>query len=351
MARKHTFGKMSEKGYIYCMSNDCMPGIYKIGKTNRNPAIRLAEANRPPKKSAEFAVPLPYKIEFAMYVANSGDKERSIHDSLTPERVNPGREFFRRSLPLIRSLFGIMDGEWWDEIQSISGSPRASSTDDIHEDTFVSTQEESDEEVELPTVDSIRDTTPQQVFQTDIPARVNPHTYEARATSVRSIRHVRSTSSPNTRIPQHPLADSLRLKAGTESSPHLTPGVGTVSPLSAVRFDMRHTGDNDTVSNLSSTSRGSSKKERDYFKQGQRIKNMIRNHVLIGVYDSCQEKFSVQKSDGTTVLLGIHKFVHHHAETQGIKPSSASHWKQCYAEVDNTWIQADLLPPLRSREI
>ena len=48
-------------GYLYCFSNSSMPGILKIGMTERTPDIRLSEAN----SSNTWKPPTPYKIEFA----------------------------------------------------------------------------------------------------------------------------------------------------------------------------------------------------------------------------------------------------------------------------------------------
>ena len=48
-------------GYIYCFSNASMPGIIKVGVTERTPELRLMEAN----SSDTWRPPTPYIIEFA----------------------------------------------------------------------------------------------------------------------------------------------------------------------------------------------------------------------------------------------------------------------------------------------
>ena len=80
-------------GYIYFLSNDSMPGIYKIGMTKRNPEKRLKEANR----GNTFNPPTDYKIEFTKYVDNVRDKETYIHNLLEErgKRINNRREFFK----------------------------------------------------------------------------------------------------------------------------------------------------------------------------------------------------------------------------------------------------------------
>lgn len=52
---------MSEEGYLYCFSNDCMPDVFNVGMTTRNPNIKLNEAN----EYEEWKPPMLYKIEVA----------------------------------------------------------------------------------------------------------------------------------------------------------------------------------------------------------------------------------------------------------------------------------------------
>ena len=99
------------EGYIYCLSNEAMLGIYKVGMTERTPEERLADAN----SSDTFRPPLPYKIEFAKKVLDPKVKEAKLHKILEKysDRVNPRREFFRAELELIRDYFALLDGEVW----------------------------------------------------------------------------------------------------------------------------------------------------------------------------------------------------------------------------------------------
>ena len=48
------------KGYIYCISNSSMPGIFKVGVTNRTIEARLQEANKPDT----WKPPTKYVVEF-----------------------------------------------------------------------------------------------------------------------------------------------------------------------------------------------------------------------------------------------------------------------------------------------
>ena len=97
---------MSE-GYLYCFSNESMPGILKIGMTERTPELRLNEANG----SDTWKPPTPYKIEFAKKVLNPKQQETMLHKLLGEytERINPKREFFRISVEKARKFFDLID--------------------------------------------------------------------------------------------------------------------------------------------------------------------------------------------------------------------------------------------------
>jgi hypothetical protein len=100
-----------KNGYIYCFVNESMPGIVKVGMTNRSPEDRLKDANSPDT----FKPPLPYKIGFAKYVKNPKEKEYMLHKLLEKytERVNNQREFFRISPEDLLMFFGLIDGIYW----------------------------------------------------------------------------------------------------------------------------------------------------------------------------------------------------------------------------------------------
>jgi len=90
-----------------------MPGILKVGMTERTPEARLSDANT----SDTWRPPTPYKIEFAKKVYNSSQKEKTIHILLEQysDRIHPRREFFRVSPEEVHKFFDLMDGEMWAE--------------------------------------------------------------------------------------------------------------------------------------------------------------------------------------------------------------------------------------------
>lgn len=75
-------------GFIYCLKNECMPGICKIGKTDRAPSQRCKEL------SDSTSAPVPFDIQFYVEVQNPLMVERQIHIALDSVRVNQSREFF-----------------------------------------------------------------------------------------------------------------------------------------------------------------------------------------------------------------------------------------------------------------
>jgi len=103
------FEKMSY-GYLYCFSNESMPGIVKVGMTKQTPEITLNEAN----SFVTWRPPTTYKLEFAKKVLNPKKKETALHSllSLYAERINPEREFFRVSTEKVKEFFDLIDGDW-----------------------------------------------------------------------------------------------------------------------------------------------------------------------------------------------------------------------------------------------
>lgn len=98
-------------GYIYCMSNESMPGIYKVGMTTRHPDARLLEANM----SDTWRPPTPYRLEFYKRVYNPREKESEVHKLLTIhyERINQNREFFKVPLDNLKTHFDLLDKKMW----------------------------------------------------------------------------------------------------------------------------------------------------------------------------------------------------------------------------------------------
>lgn len=80
------------EGWVYVLSNPCMPGIYKVGMTTTSPEVRAREL------SSATGVPAPFKIEAAFYSHSPLDSEKEVHEALSEWRVNESREFFEIEL-------------------------------------------------------------------------------------------------------------------------------------------------------------------------------------------------------------------------------------------------------------
>jgi hypothetical protein len=77
-----------------------MPGIVKIGATDRDPAERLHEAN----ESDTWRPPEAYRIAWASDVDAPFIVEKRIHAAFAALRINPRREFFRITADEARPL-------------------------------------------------------------------------------------------------------------------------------------------------------------------------------------------------------------------------------------------------------
>ncbi|MDX2265975.1 MAG: GIY-YIG nuclease family protein [Hyphomicrobiales bacterium] len=76
---------------VYILTNACMPGLVKIGCTERTIEERMREL------SASAAVTVPFECFLAVEVANPFEIEQAIHYAFGDRRRNPKREFFELS--------------------------------------------------------------------------------------------------------------------------------------------------------------------------------------------------------------------------------------------------------------
>lgn len=90
-------GDFRMAGWVYILSNEYMPGIYKIGMTTTSPEARAKEL------SSATGVPSPFKIAASFHCDNPALSERLIHEDLQDVRVSDSREFFQEDLECIIS--------------------------------------------------------------------------------------------------------------------------------------------------------------------------------------------------------------------------------------------------------
>jgi Zn finger protein HypA/HybF involved in hydrogenase expression len=78
-------------GFVYILSNKFMPGILKIGFTERNIKNRIQELSNP------TGVPADFEIEAYFPSNNPSDDEKAVHKLLSSYRLE-NKEFFRISV-------------------------------------------------------------------------------------------------------------------------------------------------------------------------------------------------------------------------------------------------------------
>lgn len=85
------------KGFIYILSNPAMPGLLKIGLSQKVPDQRAEEL-------FTTGVPQPFIVEYYCIVDDCSDLEEQVHGELRHYRVHPEREFFQIDLARARTV-------------------------------------------------------------------------------------------------------------------------------------------------------------------------------------------------------------------------------------------------------
>jgi hypothetical protein len=94
--------EMANRGSVYCIANDTMPDIVKIGATVRDPADRLNEAR------ATTWAPTCFRLVTQASVDDAFATEHALHALLAPRRFEARREFFTLTHDEARALFDIV---------------------------------------------------------------------------------------------------------------------------------------------------------------------------------------------------------------------------------------------------
>tara|TARA_B100000787_G_scaffold156732_1_gene133066 strand:- start:700 stop:1986 length:1287 start_codon:yes stop_codon:yes gene_type:complete len=87
--------KMENVGYVYVLSNEAYPNIYKIGSTYGLPEERAEELTGTGHLT-------PFKVVGKIRIKSAEYYEKSIHKLLNEYRVKQGREFFKLDLDKIK---------------------------------------------------------------------------------------------------------------------------------------------------------------------------------------------------------------------------------------------------------
>ena len=89
---------------VYILTNDCMPGIVKIGRTTNNVEKRMKELYK-------TGVPIPFDCHYAGVVKDANEVEKVLHEAYGDSRINKNREFFRLSPERARAILSYISVE------------------------------------------------------------------------------------------------------------------------------------------------------------------------------------------------------------------------------------------------
>lgn len=82
----------ADRGYIYILTNESMPGLLKIGQTREIPEKRAINL------SGHTGVPSPFRVVYSTVVGNRRLVEKITQQRLSLHRVSGKREFFSMSV-------------------------------------------------------------------------------------------------------------------------------------------------------------------------------------------------------------------------------------------------------------
>ncbi|WP_251637352.1 GIY-YIG nuclease family protein [Sporosarcina sp. NCCP-2716] len=114
------------------LENPAMPGIHKIGKTTRDPFIRLSEL------SASTGIPTPFTLIFQQPFKDCHKAEQQIHSILTAKnnRLSNNREFFTTPLnDIIQLILELKKEELeTEELETVTNPELIDDIDDTREE-------------------------------------------------------------------------------------------------------------------------------------------------------------------------------------------------------------------------
>ena len=87
----------STDAYIYVFFNDAIPGLYKVGWTERTPLERA-------KELSTTGLPEPFKVAYDIKTNLTMEIEKKIHKNLNKYRPRGNREFFKADLKIIKEV-------------------------------------------------------------------------------------------------------------------------------------------------------------------------------------------------------------------------------------------------------
>ena len=94
---KRIFKSSDTNSWIYVLANNAMPGLYKVGWTERNPIDRA-------KDLSTTGLPEPFKVVYEHKTNLTMDIEKKIHKELDSYRNRGNREFFKTDLSILKKV-------------------------------------------------------------------------------------------------------------------------------------------------------------------------------------------------------------------------------------------------------
>jgi hypothetical protein len=80
---------MAIYGFVYLLSNESMPDIYKIGFTYKSPMMRAIEL------SSNTSTPIEFNVIMYIEIENPKHYEKVLHEIFHKNRISDNREFFK----------------------------------------------------------------------------------------------------------------------------------------------------------------------------------------------------------------------------------------------------------------
>ncbi len=103
---------------MYVLSNECMPGVYKIGCTTKTVKGRINEL------SSSTSIPLPFVEELSFFVFDVDKAEKKMHEELKEYRINQNKEFFRVDIDVIGKASKCLFDDYRDILSKLSEDVR-----------------------------------------------------------------------------------------------------------------------------------------------------------------------------------------------------------------------------------
>ncbi len=92
------------KEIIYILTNECMPGLVKIGRTSTSLQQRMRDLFK-------TSVPYPFECFFAAWVENAAFVEKQLHFAFGEQRVPSNREFFHVDPNRVKAVLELVSVE------------------------------------------------------------------------------------------------------------------------------------------------------------------------------------------------------------------------------------------------